>query len=558
MHGVGVKYTSIDKALLFNSTKLPFPFVIGHECNIPFKNEEGKECVRKREFYAFHSVEDFLGERYLYPHAHEMVLDRGTQLQDGRIVFDFDVSEFYFRNAGIVTKNSKLGPQIDSTGTASGYVAPSFELDIEKIILVTLKNYYAEVDIKKLKFVWLGSKNPIKFSRHLIIVGTRMKDDWATQLQSFYALFRYEAYLSGLFYYFPNMDKLIDGQVPKKNASLRLCGAKKMKEGSQPLVAMIRVKDNRRLFMPEYLGITVDRNCIPKIKDNPNLECDVSFHDTMIQNFDKKSIMTEQTIPMQRLNLAKVMQLRDIVFEEAEEDEEENIILKKKENDKDRVTIQERKRLLRNIPQLRKALEDTEKGLNSNVIITEHDLELISELDDCFEYRETKGDKIFLNRVASGPCMISGYVHDSEHACLQVKEDESVIFYCFRGCTNSQGYPGLIIRKGTGEYTRKQPTKDESLFYLLNMQKEQREQEEEDEEEEDDKDKDEEEEKLKKQMKEAMNNFRKQQKKNKQKGLERRKENKTIRVETHKDMFAGIKFKQEATDVISDWMKRHK
>lgn len=551
----GTRYLSIDSALKHKSTKLPFPFVIGHDCSIPFKNEDGVECVRKREFYAFNDVNEFLEIRYMYPHAHEMVLDRGTHLQDGRIAFDFDIEEYYYRNVTLLHKKKSSQPQIDSTGTESGYVAPSFELDVEKVVLLTLKKYYQDVDSKKIKFVWMGSKNDKKFSRHLILVGCRMKDDWATQLQSFYSLFRYEAYLSQLFYYFPNIDKLLDNQLAKRNSSLRMCGSKKMKEGAQPLVVMVRNKDNRKLFMPDVLGVSLDRNCIPKMINNQNIECDVSFYDTMIQNLDKTTVMKEQKIPSQKLDLSKIMKLKDEIDEEVEE-EDDDIILKKVEDNKNTVNAKEKKRLLKNIPQLRKALEEMDKSSNNDVTINDNDLEIISELDGCFEYRETKGNKIFLNRICSGPCMISGFVHDSDGAYLKVYDNEMIIFYCFRGCTNSQGFAGLIVRKGNGEYTKKQPTKEESMTYLLTLHKE-KQNIEEIEKEKEGEDSDEEEEKLIQQMKEAMNNFKKDRKKNKQRGKERRENNKTKRVERHKDMYEGVKFKDEATDVLSSWLSRH-
>lgn len=556
----GTKYLSIDNALKFKSNKLSFPFIIGHDCNIPFKNDKGEDCIRNREFYAFNSVDEFLNIRYLYPHSHEMILDRATNTQDGRIAFDFDIEEHYFRSNGIIHKKD-ANLLIDSTGTESGYVAPSFELDIEKVIIITLKKYYEEVDIKKIRFIWLGCKNKKKFSRHLIIIGTRMKDDWATQLKSFYALFRYEAYLSNLFYYIPNIDKLIDGQLPKKCSSLRMCGSKKLVEGANPLVGMVRMKENRRLFMPDYLDVKLDRNGIPKVSDNKNLECDMVFFDTLIQNFDPNTVMKEQKIPSQRLNLSKVMKLRDDIDEEAEEEEESNNnieleIFTKKETKK-RINPLEKKRLLRNIPQLTKALEEMSKQ-NTNVTITDDDLDIISELDGCFEYRETKGNSIYLKRICSGPCMISGVIHDKEHAVLNVREDGMVTFYCFRGCVNSLGYPGLIIRNGNGQQIQKrQPTKEESIKYILNLQKEKTKLEEKEEEEEDNI-KNEEEEELKQQMKEAMNNFRKQQKKNKERGKERRDNNKTRRIETHKEMLDGIKFKQEATDVLTSWLNRNK
>ena len=344
----GVSYYNLEAAVSHKSRTSPFPFIIGHECNVPYRDKDGKECVRTREYFAFDSIDTFLEERYLYQNSHEMIVKRGTLPQAGRIIFDFDVEERHYDMFLLLGRTGNSSPQKDSTGTASGYVSPNFELDIERVIKTTLRRYYTGVDINKITFVWLGCKNEKKFSRHLVLVGTLMKDEWDLQLQTFYSLFRYEAYISGLFNYITRIEtKLFDGQVARKNGSMRLCGAKKLKVGSNIFVTMIRLNDTGKLVMPDVMGLTVDRNGLAQVGKNTNMITPRSFYDTTVQVLNKETMRIEQSIPMTKLALDVVYSLKESLVEDAEEDINK-VDPKKKE-------------LLKYIPQLRRALEDMDK-----------------------------------------------------------------------------------------------------------------------------------------------------------------------------------------------------
>lgn len=531
--GNGISYYTLEAAVAHKSKTSPFPFIIGHECNVPYRDKDGKECVRTREYYAFDSIDTFLEERYLYQHSHEMVVNRGTLPQAGRIVFDFDVEEKYYETFLLLGRRNVISPQKDSTGTNSGFVSPNFELDVERVIKTTLKRYYTDVDINRISFIWLGCKNEKKFSRHLILVGSLMKDEWDLQLQTFYSLFRYEAYISGLFNYIINLEtKLFDGQIARKNGSVRLCGAKKMKPGANPFVTMIRLNDTGKILMPDVMGLTIDRNGLAQKGNNGNINVVSSFYDTTVQVLNREKIKVEQSIPMTKLALGVVFSLKESLLEDAGEDASQ-VDNKKKE-------------LLKYIPQLRRALEDMDKENEEYTQATDEHMDYIDQLGGCYEYYKTDRDRILLNRISSGPCPVSGYTHDSAGGFIKLYNNGGIRFYCFRGCNNG-GKKGILLKKGE----EKEMTVEEAEEHLLNLERDRKELEEEEE-------RDEEDRRMKEQMKKALVDFEAEKKKHKKRGTVKRIEKREARLESHEQLTQGITFKKEAGDVLMNWMKSHK
>jgi hypothetical protein len=380
----GVRYFRLENALEYRSRSSPFPFIIAHECREEYLDEKGEPQMRMREYYAFDSVHSFLSVKHSFPHSHEVVFPRTfDQKQRGRIVFDFDIEEEWYE--------SERGRR---------FVSPSFYQDVERTAKKTLRTFYSEIDVSKFRFIWLKSANRKKYSRHLIICGLFLFSDWVSQLGTFYSLFMLVAKRSGLFYYIP-IEKLVDVQVARKNATMRMLGNSKI--GGSPLVA--------------------------------EGEEPVSFYDSLIQPFRHEDLCESEMVGEGKLLMDKVSALCENAGDEVE------------------------RKILSNIPQLKKALFSAIRYETASLELTEECLEYLSILEGRYEVREVEEGRILLNRVEAGPCPVSGKGnHASDGGFIAVSREGYVRFYCFRGCVSKGGKKGLLLGKkeaGDGEDTEK-------------------------------------------------------------------------------------------------------
>lgn len=179
-------------------------------------NERLKKNGETGRYYTvFATFKDFLKQREQFPHCHEILLDHKNSKPNlaGRLVFDFDIE-------GINDEDE------DKRIT----VPKKFKSQIEDTILEVLEKYFNNLDINRLEFVWLTSKNPKKFSKHLTVKNLYF-DNWISMSKTFYQLFSIvwdEKYL------WIKAKNLLDFQIVRKNASLRMVGSKKI--NGYPLV----------------------------------------------------------------------------------------------------------------------------------------------------------------------------------------------------------------------------------------------------------------------------------------------------------------------------------
>lgn len=169
-------------------------FVIGNE-RLKKDGEVG------RYYTVFPSFENFLKNRSLFPHCHELLVDHINNKPDlsGRLVFDFDIK----------------GKNVPS----------NFKDQVENIIITVIENYLTEIDMERLQFVWSTSKNPQKISKHLTVKNFCF-DDWVSLSKLFYQLFCLEW---DKHYTWIESSQLIDFQIVRKKASLRMVGSSKIK-----------------------------------------------------------------------------------------------------------------------------------------------------------------------------------------------------------------------------------------------------------------------------------------------------------------------------------------
>jgi hypothetical protein len=156
-----------------------------------------------RQYTVFLNFMDFLKNRSKYKHCHEIIVDHINNQPNlaGRLVFDFDI---------------KYDEKIT--------IPSNFKKQVQNTIIRTTKNFYINIDTSILQFVWSTSKNPNKLSKHLTVKNMCF-EDWIIMTKIFYQLF---CYMWDKHYDWIHSNKLIDFQIVRKHASLRMVGSSKI------------------------------------------------------------------------------------------------------------------------------------------------------------------------------------------------------------------------------------------------------------------------------------------------------------------------------------------
>lgn len=191
-------YYSINDAI--NSTvNTKTVFIIANEQR---KKSDG---TIGRYYTVFPKFKYFLQNRDAYKHCHEILVDHKNNKLNcaGRLVFDFDIKD------------------VD--------IPADFTTQIELTIIKVVKKYFVGVDTNLLEYVWSTSANPTKFSKHLTVKNLYF-DNWITLSKIFYKLFL-SVWKKQFDWIDPN--KLIDFQIIRNRASLRMVGSSKL--GGYPL-----------------------------------------------------------------------------------------------------------------------------------------------------------------------------------------------------------------------------------------------------------------------------------------------------------------------------------
>lgn len=370
-------YYSLEQAKRYKSTTRPYPFIIAHECREEYRDKTtGDMKIRNRKFYAFDDVETFIFQQRSYPYAHEVIFDRFSERQQGRLIFDFDFEVPWY--------------------SLTSFVPPNFEKEIERMVIQTFQRFYVEVNTDILRFVWLRSNTTDKWSKHLIVKNAYFIQDWKEQCSIFYNL------MLGIIKENQNSEaspfkgidasKLIDIQVARSNATMRICGS--MKYG----------KDN--------VLVLEDSNSF-------------NIYDTFVQQYRRCDIDTEQMIEDKQL-LRKT--LNDMFYNPAHELMMSNQFYKQACHVAD-IDLSKMK--------MHQGMEELKD-------------ETVKHAFECFEiyYKEVypqtyvpyrvksvMNGMINLERVCAGKCLLSGRIHESENAFMIVTPGGSIYFYCRRGCS---------------------------------------------------------------------------------------------------------------------------
>lgn len=344
---INTKYFNLDDAIKSNILSRT-AFIIANE-RMTSKNAIG------RYFTVFPSFTCFLERRHLYPHCHELFVDhkKSKANKGGRLVFDFDIKDI------IVPENFK--EMIEST--------------IEKVI----DKHFNKVDKSKFIYVWSTSLNKIKFSKHLTVKNLYF-DDWIQMSKIFYKLFYNEWKDCG--YDWINPDKLVDFQIIRNRASLRMAYSSKI--GGNPLVL-----------------------------DNPLHH----FVDSLIRIYFKNHRDSEQTI--------KFTNLSDNIIEEEKQFEIEQEYYATK------FFVSSKSFKEKSAPTFDKKYYD-----NAFKLLTE--IMSKSEKKPVFRPSEINGSIIRILRLRPARCLLSNACHEAENAFLLITFDgfqHAVRYGCFRYCS---------------------------------------------------------------------------------------------------------------------------
>ena len=187
------RYYSMDDAINAD-TKSKTTLIISNEY-------EKKRGGIGRYFTLFPGFKTFMKERSHYPHCHEIIIDHKDAVPNlqGRLVFDFDISNDYVLPKG-------------------------FKKQVEKTIRRVTRKYFTDIDTDLFDYVWSSSPHDNKTSKHLTVKNLYL-EEWIVMSSTFYRLFgkmwdkRYDWILA---------KDLVDGQIARKKAALRMVGSSKI------------------------------------------------------------------------------------------------------------------------------------------------------------------------------------------------------------------------------------------------------------------------------------------------------------------------------------------
>jgi len=222
------KFYTLDSVVKC-STNVINPFIFANETL-------KKDRTVGRSYVIMDSFSDFEKVRGSYPHSHELMINHvnNNEKVDGRLVFDFD---------------------IDDKST----VPDCFNKQVESVIEAVVDKYYINVDKERIEFVWSVSENPNKFSKHLTVKGFHFSN-WIVMSKIFYDFFRK---IWDKMYRWIGSDKIIDYQIVRKNATLRMVGSSKISNGYKLVFenddhiladGMIRVYDENEKQNEQMIG----------------------------------------------------------------------------------------------------------------------------------------------------------------------------------------------------------------------------------------------------------------------------------------------------------------
>lgn len=280
------------------------------DCNITTKTAYiiANERLKKnkevgRSYTVFSSFKHFLRNRKKFPNCHEILVDHKNSKPNiaGRLVFDFDI------------KSSDKG-----TGSDDRVDVPeNFKKQIEKVVFDVIDEYFNNLDTELIQFVWSTSQNPKKLSKHLTVKNLYF-EDWLKMSRIFYKLF---CKCWDKKYYWINSRKLIDAQIVRRNASLRMVGSKKINgypltfDDSEYNLVDSLIRINTKKYIQDEQIVTMDNineGVVEKLyPQNSNGKQNISTRFVFDKQFSDKNIYKKAFEMFDKIN-PKIFHLRKV------------------------------------------------------------------------------------------------------------------------------------------------------------------------------------------------------------------------------------------------------
>ena len=330
-------------------------------------NEYTKKDGEIGRFYTvFPKFRDFLHNRSLFSHCHEILIDHQNAKSNlaGRLVFDFDIKDVK--------------------------IPPTFKNQIQDIVCTVVDMYFHNVDESCFEFVWSSSENPQKFSKHLTVKNLYF-DDWLQLSDIFYKLFCLEW---DKIYEWISAENLIDAQIVRQRASLRMVGSSKI--GGYPL--------------------TLDEECY-------------TLSDSLIRIYNQSTRDSEQLITKDNINACVIenvlgMRQRDYdMFTNTDGGDNMDTIMHSFRIGSSSIS------------------KSSDPAYKKKVYVKA--FELINVLcPGIFKMGKIQDQILILMRIRSAKCLLSNRLHEHQNAYLTIYKDMTsknkryiVCFGCYRKCS---------------------------------------------------------------------------------------------------------------------------
>lgn len=294
-----------------------------------------------------------------------------------------------------LAKPNKSGRLVFDFDIKLNYNIPEdFQSQVEETIRTVAQKHMTDVDVDKFIYVWSSSPNKTKVSKHLTVKHCCF-ENWQPMVIIFYNHF---IRIWNESYDWIKGSELIDEQITRTRGSLRMTGSSKI--------------------------------------GGSTLELEDDYHsllDSLIRLYRPQERKREQMISKTQLAAPQVLKY--------DEEDVKCTTLNLCSDRDDGVKITHSKIIVSDDMKLQLTPDDildphiTEKAYAISMSI----LQSISRTRNVFEKRNINKGVIYLNRVKPAPCLLSGRVHECEHACLILINDDALdtyhlIFKCFRNC----------------------------------------------------------------------------------------------------------------------------
>jgi hypothetical protein len=351
-----------------------------------------------RYFVVFESFKDFLNVRSMHQHCHEILVShkkiKSKYTKHGRLVFDFDIKKKMYNDE---------------------FVSPTFKEDVENVIISVIEMYFCNVSLKKLEFIWSSSAHDQKFSKHLTVKNLCF-NDWIEMSKTFYKLFIriwdfQHKWIKG--------SELIDMQIVRKSASLRMVGSSKI-GGS-----VLTMDDPNHSLIDSLIRMPYKI----LVKKNEQFVSNDNYNKSIIDD------IIEESSTKADINCANNIEepVYDICGYQ--------ICVNSSEDEDDEEYTNKNVFISMNVG-INKPQKINAKNIQYQDEVYENAFEMVSRLiPGVFKIGTASGEYLTLLRQGESMCLLSGKTHERENAFIRIVVNGmfyNIRYGCYRDCAGDK------------------------------------------------------------------------------------------------------------------------